>query len=92
MLKFMNLGYIHYFEDIYTLKNHADEIRSLDGFGEKSCNNMLQAIEKSKNVDPVHFIYALCIPQIGTDAGKKMIAALGTGGFFLETSMQGKGI
>lgn len=43
---------------------------------------MLQAIEKSKNVDPVHFIYALCIPQIGTDAGKKMIAALGTGGFF----------
>jgi DNA ligase (NAD+) len=82
MLKFMNLGYIHYFEDIYTLKNHADEIRSLDGFGEKSCNNMLQAIEKSKNVDPVHFIYALCIPQIGTDAGKKMIAALGTGGFF----------
>ena len=82
MLKFMNLGYIHYFEDIYTLKNHADEIRSLDGFGEKSCNNMLQAIEKSKNVDPVHFIYALCIPQIGTDAGKKMIASLGTGGFF----------
>ena len=50
MLKFMNLGYIHYFEDIYTLKNHADEIRSLDGFGEKSCNNMLQAIEKSKKM------------------------------------------
>lgn len=91
MLKFMNLGYIHYFEDIYTLKKSGRmEIRSLDGFGEKSCNNMLQAIEKSKNVDPVHFIYALCIPQIGTDAGKKMIAALGTGGFLSETACRGR--
>ena len=41
----------------------------------------MAAIEKSRKADPVHLIFALCIPNIGTDAGKKLIAALGTKGF-----------
>lgn len=79
--EFVNRGFLRDFSDIYRLARHADEIAALDGFGEKSCANLLAAIEKSRAADPVHLIFALCIPNIGVDAGKKLIAALGTGGF-----------
>ena len=79
--EFVNRGYLRDFADLYHLDAHADEIVKLEGFGEKSCANLLAAIEKSRKVDPIHLIFALCIPNIGTDAGKKLIAALGTKGF-----------
>lgn len=81
MLKFMNEGFISRFADIYHLSEHAEVIKQMEGFGEKSCDNMLKAIEKSRKVHPVNFIYALCIPMIGIDAGKKIIAACGFEGF-----------
>lgn len=81
MLRFMNEGFIHNFADIFRLSEHADVIRNLEGFGEKSCENMINAIEKSRQVNPVHFIYSLCIPMIGLDAGKKIIASCGFDGF-----------
>lgn len=90
MLKFMNAGFLSRFSDIYHLSEHAEAIRQMEGFGEKSCKNMMNAIEKSKNVHPVNFIYALCIPMLGIDAGKKIIAALGFDGF-LERLKSGKG-
>lgn len=90
MLKFMNEGFLHEFADIYHLSEHADQIMEMEGFGEKSCDNMLQAIEKSRHVHPVKFIYALSIPMIGVDAGKKIIAESGFEGF-LERLSSGKG-
>lgn len=81
MLKFMNEGFIAEFADIYHLAEHAEVIMQMEGFGEKSCENMINAIEKSRQVHPVNFIYALCIPLIGTDAGKKIIADGGFQGF-----------
>ena len=77
---FVNAGFIREFTDIYHLSAHADAIQEMDGFGKKSCQNLMAAIEKSRNANPVNFIKALCIPLIGKDAGKKMIAALGTDG------------
>lgn len=79
--EFVNRGYLRDFSDLYHLSDHAGEIVALEGFGEKSCANLMAAIEKSRKADPVHLIFALCIPNIGTDAGKKLIAALGTKGF-----------
>ncbi len=79
--EFVNRGYLRDFSDLYHLSDHAGEIVTLEGFGEKSCANLMAAIEKSRKVDPVHLIFALCIPNIGADAGKKLIAALGTKGF-----------
>ncbi len=79
--EFVNRGYLRDFADIYRLRDHAEEIVALDGFGEKSCANLMAAIEKSREADPVRLIFALCIPNIGADAGKKLIAALGTKGF-----------
>ena len=81
MLKFMNEGFIKEFADIYHLSEHAEVIKQMEGFGEKSCANMMRAIEKSRQVKPVNFIYALCIPMIGIDAGKKIIAKDGFEGF-----------
>ncbi|MDE5909149.1 MAG: NAD-dependent DNA ligase LigA [Lachnospiraceae bacterium] len=90
MLKFMNEGFLKEFADIYHLSEHAEVIRQMEGFGEKSCANMMRAIEKSRQVKPVNFIYALCIPMIGIDAGKKIIAKDGFEGF-LERLEQRKG-
>lgn len=81
MLRFMNEGFISDFADIYHLSEHAEVIKNLDGFGEKSCDNMMRAIEKSRRVHPVNFIYALCIPMFGLDAGKKIVGAIGFDGF-----------
>lgn len=90
MLKFMNEGFLKEFADIYHLSEHAETIKQMEGFGEKSCANMMAAIEKSRRVHPVNFIYALCIPMIGIDAGKKMIARDGFDGF-LDRLESGRG-
>ncbi len=81
ILKFMNKGYIHEFSDIYRLKQHFGEISQMEGFGEKSVENMDRSIEKSRNVHPVNVIYALCIPLIGTDAAKRIVASVGFDAF-----------
>ena len=88
MLKFINQGYIREFADLYRLSEHFDEISQMDGFGEKSCTNMNLAIEKSRNVHPVNLIYALCIPMIGIDAGKKIVAEVGFEGFLKRMEEQ----
>ena len=88
MLKFIKQGYIREFADLYHLSEHFDEISQMDGFGEKSCTNMNLAIEKSRNVHPVNLIYALCIPMIGIDAGKKIVAEVGFEGFLKRMEEQ----
>lgn len=90
ILRFMNEGFLSRFADVYYLEDHAEKIKQMEGFGDKSCDNLLQAIEKSRQVHPVNFIYALCIPMIGIDAGKKMIAENGFEGF-MERMESGQG-
>lgn len=90
MLCFMNEGFIHNFADIFHLSEHVEVIKNLEGFGEKSCDNIIKAIEKSRQVNPVNFIYSLCIPMIGLDAGKKIVASCGFDGF-LERLKGGTG-
>ncbi|MCD7709213.1 MAG: NAD-dependent DNA ligase LigA [Clostridiales bacterium] len=90
MLRFINEGYIHEFADIYHLREHFPEIEKLDGFGEKSVANMDASIEKSRDVHPVNFIFALCIPLIGVDAAKKIVNSVGFDGF-LKNMKNGTG-
>ena len=90
MLRFMNEGFVHEFADIYHLEEHAGTIRNMEGFGEKSCENLLNAIEKSREVKAVSFIYALCIPMIGVDAAKKIVGSVSFEGF-LERMQIGQG-
>jgi len=90
VLKFINEGYIREFADLFELSKHFEDISKMEGFGDKSCENMGKAIEKSRDVHPVNFIYALCIPMIGTDAAKKIVNTVGFDGF-LERMEQGIG-
>ncbi|HBP38969.1 MAG TPA: NAD-dependent DNA ligase LigA, partial [Clostridiales bacterium] len=90
LAKFINQRFISRFTDIYHLGRHADAIKQLPGFGEKSYDNLIQAIERSRKVHPVRLIYALCIPMIGIDAGKKIIGRIGFDGF-LDRLRQAKG-
>ncbi len=90
MLKFMNAGFISEFADIYHLAEHEEAITSMEGFGKKSFDNMIKAVEKSRKVHPVNFIFALCIPMIGVDAGKKLVASVGFDGF-LDRLREGVG-
>lgn len=78
---FVNQGFIRDYADVYHLEQYENRIVELDGFGRKSYENLVAAIEKSRNVSLVNFIYALCIPMIGIDAAKKILAALGSDGF-----------
>lgn len=63
-------GFIEDYTDIYTLKQHKDELVELPGFGEGSVNNMLKAIEESKSCELVNVIVAIGIPNIGKSTAK----------------------
>ena len=68
--KFIDLGWLTSFEDIFYLSVNTVEMMKLDGFGEKSVRNLLASIRKSTNTTLDRFIYALSIPLIGRSASK----------------------
>lgn len=63
--KFIEIGKISDVSDIYLLKNHKDELMSLDKMGEKSVENLLNSIEESKKRPYSKTLYALGIPFVG---------------------------
>ena len=58
--------------DILMLKNQAETLKNQDGWGEKSINNLLEAIEKAKHIGLAKFIYSLGIRSIGEITAKLM--------------------
>ena len=67
---FYNMGYIKSFTDIYKLDDKKDELMELEGFGEKSVNNLLEAIENSKKNSLERLLFALGIRQVGSKTAK----------------------
>lgn len=88
LLRFMNEGFIHEFSDLFHLQEHFAQIREMEGFGEKSCENLGRSIEESRRVHPVNLIFALCIPMIGVDAAKRIVSAVGFEGFIQRMADQ----
>ena len=69
----LEMGYLTRFSDFYTLKmKDLSVLRNRDGWGEKSVQNLLDAIEKSRNTSLNKFLYALSIPLVGHDLSKKL--------------------
>jgi DNA ligase (NAD+) len=68
--KFIELGWISSFKDIFTLKDRFTEMVKLDGFGETSVKKIINAIEKSRNVRLENFICALSIDGVGKSTSK----------------------
>ena len=63
-------GWIKSFHDIYKLDYNRENWKEYDGFGDKSVDKLLDAIEDSRNTTLDRFIYSLSIPQIGRSASK----------------------
>ena len=75
---FISRGWISTPADIFTLiSRHGDEIRRLDGFGDKSVENLNSAIERSRNIELHKLIYAIGIPEIGAVTAKLLARTLG---------------
>ena len=77
--KFIDLGWLNSFKDIYYLSDHKEEMYKLDGFGKKSVDKLLESIEKSRNTTLDRFIYGLCIPLIGRTASKEIAKSCANG-------------
>lgn len=71
--KFIARGFIHEFADIFKLSRFQEEIVEMEGFGEKSCQNLLASVEKARTTTLPRLIYGLGIQNIGV-ANAKMLA------------------
>ncbi len=70
--KFMAHGMLHDFGDIFQLDRYQEEIKAMDGFGEKSWQKLWQGIQKARHTTLPRLIYGLGIPNIGV-ANARMI-------------------
>ena len=70
MEDFYNFHFIATIPDIYALKEHEKDLTRLEGYGEKSVTNLLNAIEESKNNSLEKLIFGLGIPHVGAKTAK----------------------
>lgn len=70
LAKFIGMGWIRNFGDLYTLEQHQEEIIRTEGFGEKSFARLQASIEKSRHCTLNQFIAGMGIPMVGRSAGR----------------------
>ena len=63
--KLIDRGMIHEYADLFHLEEHREKIVEMEGFGEKSCQNLLDSIEQARNTTLPRLIYGLGIENIG---------------------------
>lgn len=63
--KFIDAGFVRNFADIFHLDRYREEICSMEGFGEKSFDNLMASVKNARNVPIRKFIYSLGIPGVG---------------------------
>ena len=70
MEDFYNFHFIATLADIYSLKNHEQDLTRLEGYGDKSVTNLLNAIEESKRNSLERLLFGLGIPHVGAKTAK----------------------
>lgn len=75
--KFIMNGYIKDFADLFHLDRYADEIRQMEGFGDKSYENLQNSIKNARTTTLPRLVYSLGIPNIGIANAKMICGALG---------------
>ena len=75
--KFIINGYVKDFTDIFHLDRYEAEIKTMEGFGEKSYENLRKRIENARKTTLPRLIYSLGIPNIGISKAKMICRALG---------------
>lgn len=100
--KFINLDWLNSIKDIYHLSDHENKMKTLDGFGKRSVEKLLNSIEESRNTTLDRFIYSFSISLIGKTASKliaervnysirEFIVIMGTKGASYFNSLEGIG-
>lgn len=87
--KLMDWGWVNSPKDLFTLQSHRDEWIKKDGFGTKSVDKILAAIETAKDCNLIHFISALGIPLIGQSLAKIIVEVFPTWNDFI-TAIENK--
>ncbi|MCI5792322.1 MAG: NAD-dependent DNA ligase LigA [Lachnospiraceae bacterium] len=75
--KLIDEGFIKEFGDIFRLERYRADIAALDGFGDKSADNLIEAAKKASETDIYRFLYGLGVPGIGLAGSKAICRALG---------------
>lgn len=75
--KFLEKGFVENYPDLFRLEEHKDAITEMEGFGEKSYQNLIASIEKAKDVELPNFIYALGINHVGLRNAKLLCSNFG---------------
>lgn len=70
--KFIDMGFLHEFADLFHLDRHKDRIVEMEGFGEKSYQNLIESVERARHTTLPRLIYGLGIANIGA-ANAKML-------------------
>ena len=75
--KWIGRGFLHDFADIFELGRYRKEIVSMEGFGEKSFENLMESIEKARHTTLPRLIYGLGIPNVGAANAKLLCRRFG---------------
>lgn len=75
--KFIMNGFIKDYTDIFHLERYEDEIKNMEGFGEKSCRNLQASIRNARVTTLPRLVYSLGIPNIGISNARMICQALG---------------
>lgn len=67
-------GMVHQLADLFRLERYKEEIMAMEGFGEKSYQKLIGAVDKSRKAEVSKFLYSLGVPNIGT-ANARLIAS-----------------
>lgn len=75
--KFISFGWLKELGDIFSLEKYRDEIINLDGFGEKSYNNLISAINTARETKLSNYLVAMNISLVGKTAAADISAVFG---------------
>lgn len=68
--KLIDVGIVHEYADLFRLEEHRKNIEELEGFGEKSADNLIKAASKAADTESYRVLYGLGIPGIGLTGSK----------------------
>ena len=85
---FYNMHFINNIVDIYHLGKHREDLIELEGYGDKSVDNLLDAIEKSKGNSLERLIFGLGIPHVGEKTAKILATRYNNLDKFMEASLE----
>lgn len=71
--KFINMNLLHSVTDLYRLSEHRDELIQMEGFGEKSFDNLMEALKQSKNTPLANVLFSLGIKGVGLSTAKLIV-------------------